>query len=117
VRVAGQLLWSLAINVAALFVASIFISGIDYGSDFGTLILAGIVFGLVNFFIKPLVKLLACSNSVSKIDGKVLVVIAAMPTTTKCPSVVTRRRWARAEGQLAGSELYRRDGAACAGAK
>jgi len=59
VRVAGQLLWSLAINVAALFVASIFISGIDYGSDFGTLILAGIVFGLVNFFVKPLVKLLA----------------------------------------------------------
>jgi putative membrane protein len=59
VRVAGQLLWSLAINVAALFVASIFIDGIDYGSDFGTLILAGIVFGLVNFFIKPIVKLLA----------------------------------------------------------
>jgi uncharacterized membrane protein YvlD (DUF360 family) len=54
VRVAGQLLWSVAINVAALFVASIFISGIDYGSDFGTLILAGIVFGLVNFFINIL---------------------------------------------------------------
>ena len=54
-----RLALSLAINVAALFVASIFIDGIAYGSKFWVLILAGAVFGLVNFFVKPIVKLLA----------------------------------------------------------
>jgi len=54
-----RLALSLAINVAALFVASIFIDGIDYGSKFWVLILAGFVFGIVNLFLKPIVKLLA----------------------------------------------------------
>ena len=48
-----------ACNIAALFVASIFIDGIDYASDFWILLLAGLVFGVVNTFIKPIVKLLA----------------------------------------------------------
>jgi putative membrane protein len=52
-------LLSIAINVAAIFVASIFIDGIDYGSRFWVLIIAGAVFGLVNFFVKPILKLLA----------------------------------------------------------
>jgi putative membrane protein len=51
------LVW--ACNVAALFVASVFISGISYSHDFWVLLLAGLVFGLVNSLVKPIVKLLA----------------------------------------------------------
>ncbi len=54
-----RLALSTACNVAAIFVASIFIDGIDYGSKFWVLILAGLVFGIVNLFLKPIVKLLA----------------------------------------------------------
>jgi putative membrane protein len=52
-------LLTIAINVAALFVASIFIDGIDYSSRFWVLLLAGAVFGLVNFLVKPILKLLS----------------------------------------------------------
>jgi putative membrane protein len=54
-----RILLSIAINVAAIFVASVFIDGVDYDSRFWVLIIAGSVFGVVNFFIKPIVKLLA----------------------------------------------------------
>src|SRR4249920_1429447 len=50
---------SIACNVAAIFVASIFIDGIDYGSNFWELLLAGVVFGVINLLVKPIVKLLA----------------------------------------------------------
>jgi putative membrane protein len=48
-----------AFNIAAIFVASVFIDGIDYANDFWILVLAGLVFGLVNLILKPIVKLLA----------------------------------------------------------
>lgn len=54
-----RLALSTACNVGAIFVASIFIDGIDYGSKFWVLIVAGLVFGIVNLVIKPIVKLLA----------------------------------------------------------
>jgi putative membrane protein len=46
-------------NVAAIFVASAFVDGIDYADKFWVLVLAGLVFGLVNMVLKPIVKLLA----------------------------------------------------------
>jgi putative membrane protein len=46
-------------NVVALFVAAVVVPGIDYGDDFWVLIVAGLVFGLVNLVIRPLVILLA----------------------------------------------------------
>jgi putative membrane protein len=46
-------------NVAAVFVASAFVSGVDYANDLGTLLIAGAVFGVVNLIVKPVVKLLA----------------------------------------------------------
>jgi putative membrane protein len=52
-----RLLLAWAFNIAAIFVASIFVDGVDYGSQFWVLIVAGFVFGLVNFFVKPIVKL------------------------------------------------------------
>jgi putative membrane protein len=54
-----RLLYSWIVNVAAIWVASIFVDGIDYSEDYWILIVTGLVFGLVNFFIKPIVKLLA----------------------------------------------------------
>jgi putative membrane protein len=48
-----------AANIAALFVASVFIDGIDYSDKYWVLIVAGLVFGLVNMLVKPVVKLLA----------------------------------------------------------
>ena len=50
---------AVGVNIAALFVASVFIDGIDYARKFWVLILAGVVFALVNMLIKPIVKLLA----------------------------------------------------------
>lgn len=54
-----RLLYAWIVNVAAIWIASIFIDGIDYADDYWILILAGLVFGLVNFLLKPIVKLLA----------------------------------------------------------
>lgn len=46
-------------NVAALSVAAYFIDEIDYSDDYWVLIVAGAVFGAVNLFLKPVLKLLA----------------------------------------------------------
>jgi putative membrane protein len=48
-----------AFNVAALFVASWIVEGISYGDKAWTLILAGLVFSLVNMLVKPIIQLLA----------------------------------------------------------
>ena len=54
-----RLLYSWIVNVAAIWVASIFVDGVDYSEDYWVLIVSGLVFGLVNFFVKPIAKLLA----------------------------------------------------------
>ena len=52
------LLLRLAANVLALWVAAAALEGVRY-DDFWTLVLAALVFGLVNFLVKPIVTLLA----------------------------------------------------------
>ncbi len=47
------------INMLALFLAAKFVPGIEYDGRWDTLLFAGAVLGLVNFFIKPLVSFLA----------------------------------------------------------
>jgi putative membrane protein len=54
-----RLVQTWAFNIAAIFVASAFVDGIDYADKFWVLVLAGLVFGLVNMFLKPVVMLLA----------------------------------------------------------
>jgi len=55
--IVGMLLrW--AVNVAALWVAAAALDGVRY-EDFGTLVLAAAVFGMVNFAIRPLVTILS----------------------------------------------------------
>jgi putative membrane protein len=47
------------INVGALALASLLIDGVDFNRSLKTLLLAGLVFGLVNLLVKPIVKLFA----------------------------------------------------------
>ena len=54
-----RLLQAWVFNVAAIFVASAFIDGVDYADKFWVLVFAGLVFGAVNVIVKPVVKLLA----------------------------------------------------------
>ncbi len=53
-----RLLLAWACNVAAIWVAARLLDGIDYES-FWHLVLAGLVFGIVNWLVKPIVTLLA----------------------------------------------------------
>jgi len=46
-------------NTIALFVATWLLSGLSYGSDWWALLVAGLVFTLVNFFLKPVLTILS----------------------------------------------------------
>jgi putative membrane protein len=46
-------------NVAALFIAAWLLSGVSYGDSWWTLFLAGIVFTIVNAFVKPVLAVLS----------------------------------------------------------
>lgn len=46
-------------NVVALFVAAWIVPGVEYGDDFWVLFVAALVFTTVNWFVRPLVILLA----------------------------------------------------------
>ena len=54
----SRLLLAWACNVAAIWVAAKLLDGIDYES-FWHLVVAGLVFGIVNWLVKPVVTLLA----------------------------------------------------------
>lgn len=54
-----RLVYSWLSNIVAIFAASALIPAVDYGDDFGILVLAGLVFGLANVFVRPLVIVLA----------------------------------------------------------
>ncbi len=46
-------------NTIALFVATWLLSGLSYGDDWWVLLVAGLVFSLVNIFVKPLLAILS----------------------------------------------------------
>jgi putative membrane protein len=46
-------------NILALWVAEKLVDGISFSGDFGVIVVAGLVFALVNMILKPVVKLLA----------------------------------------------------------
>jgi putative membrane protein len=58
-RFARRLLYLWIINVFALWLCDKLIDGIVFTGNFGTLVVAGLVFALVNMLLKPVVKLLA----------------------------------------------------------
>jgi putative membrane protein len=57
--VARQLSITWLFNTVALFVATWLLSGLSYGSDWWALLIAGLVFTVVNFFVKPILALLS----------------------------------------------------------
>jgi putative membrane protein len=54
-----RLLLRWASNVAALWVAAALLAGVDYGDEWTTLVLAGLVFAVVNWIVRPVVILLS----------------------------------------------------------
>jgi putative membrane protein len=58
-RFARRLLYMWIFNVIALFACEKLIDGIEFSGNFGTLVLAGLVFAFVNLLLKPVTKLLA----------------------------------------------------------
>jgi putative membrane protein len=54
-----ELLLRLAGNLAALWVASELLDGMTYGDSFGVLVLAAVVFTIVNWIVKPVVAILS----------------------------------------------------------
>ncbi len=48
-----------ACNVVALFVAALVLSGVSYGDQWWTLLIAAAVFTLVNAFVKPILTILS----------------------------------------------------------
>jgi putative membrane protein len=71
------LLWW-ATNIAALFVAAAIVPAIDFAGDFWVLVLAGLVFGLVNLVVRPLVILLALPAVILTLGIALLLVNALM---------------------------------------
>jgi putative membrane protein len=57
--VASRLALTWVFNTIALFVATWLLSGLSYGDDWWALLLAGLVFTLVNFFLKPILAILS----------------------------------------------------------
>ena len=55
----GRLAITWVFNTVALFVATWLLSGLSYGSDWWALLVAGLVFTLVNFFLKPILTILS----------------------------------------------------------
>ena len=55
----GRLAITWVFNTVALFVATWLLSGLSYGSDWWVLLVAGLVFTLVNFFLKPVLTILS----------------------------------------------------------
>ena len=56
---ARQLSITWLFNTVALFVATWLLSGLSYGSDWWALLVAGLVFTIVNFFVKPVLAVLS----------------------------------------------------------
>jgi putative membrane protein len=54
-----QLAITWAFNTVALFVATWMLSGLSYGSDWWVLLIAGLVFTIANFFVKPVLAILS----------------------------------------------------------
>jgi putative membrane protein len=65
-------------NCIGLLIASAVISPISYGHKFGTLVLAGLVLGVVNFAVRPLVILLTLPAVILSLGLAILLINALM---------------------------------------
>jgi putative membrane protein len=53
-----NLLFHVIANTLGIWLSARFITGVEFNGSFKYLLLAGAVFGLINFFVKPLLKLI-----------------------------------------------------------
>lgn len=58
-RLARRLVYLWIFNIIALYAAEKLVDGVGFSGDFGVLVVAALVFALVNMLLKPVVKLLA----------------------------------------------------------
>jgi putative membrane protein len=77
-----RLILKLLINAAALWVAAKLIDGITLEGAFLTILLVALVFGLVNTFIKPVLKVLSFPMIILSLGLFTLVINAAMLALT-----------------------------------
>jgi putative membrane protein len=77
-----RLILKLLVNAAALWAAGYFVSGIDLDGSVWTILLVALVFGLVNTFIKPILKLLSFPVILLTLGLFTLVINAAMLAVT-----------------------------------
>lgn len=73
-----RLILKLLVNAAALWAAGELISGINLEGNFWTILLVALVFGLVNTFIKPILKLLSFPVIILSLGLFTLIINAAM---------------------------------------
>ena len=77
-----KLILKLLINAAALWAAGELISGIKLDGDFWTILLVALIFGVVNTFIKPILKVLSFPVIILTLGLFTVVINAAMLALT-----------------------------------
>lgn len=89
-------------NVVAIWVATLIFDGITYGDRFWVLLLAGLVFGLVNLVVRPIVVLLALPAVILTLGIALLFVNALMLYLTDLivPDFEVRGFWSAVGGAL-----------------
>jgi putative membrane protein len=73
-----KLIVRIFINAVAIWVTSLVLSGLSFEGDFLSLILVGLIFGLVNALIRPIVKLLTLPINILTLGLFTLVINALM---------------------------------------
>ena len=89
-------------NVVAIWVAALLFDGITYGGRFWVLLLAGLVFGIVNLVVRPIVVLLALPAVILTLGIALLFVNALMLYLTDLivPDFEVRGFWTAVGGAL-----------------
>ena len=90
-----RILFSWGSNIVALWVATLIFSGVTYGSSFWTLVVAALVFALVNAVVRPLVILLTLPAVILSLGLALFLVNALMLYLTDkiVPSFETDGFW------------------------
>ncbi|MFQ5942395.1 MAG: phage holin family protein, partial [Anaerolineales bacterium] len=77
-----KLILRIFINAVAIWVTSYVLPGLEFEGNLGSLIIVGVIFGLVNALIRPVVKLLALPITILTLGLFTLVINAAMLLVT-----------------------------------
>ncbi len=77
-----KLFWRLVINAAALWISAELIGGIDFDGELLDLLILAVIFGVLNTFIRPIVKLLTFPITIATLGLFTFVINAAMVMIT-----------------------------------